>query len=257
MNGYSQNPKYSDTVELNGAQTYYEVYGNGSPLFLLHGFTQSSKSWLPFVPDYSNEYEVYLIDLMGHGKSSPFTENVSVRSAAAQLEALVEHLGLDSINAIGYSYGGEVLFQLALLNQDRVRSMVIVGSCGTWNAEDFPEFVEYLSYKNVSNLTWMQEQQISKERIKNILNQIPNYSVTVSDEELRSIKTRTLLVVGDNDPATPLECVIKAKTNLPNAFLWVVPNSEHRVHQGDKKDLFVKTTKDFLWNGNDEQTDDR
>lgn len=240
MNGYSQNPKYLDTVELNGAQTYYEVYGNGSPLFLLHGFTQSSKSWLPFVPDYSNEYEVYLIDLMGHGKSSPFTENVSVSSAAAQLEALVDHLGLDSINAIGYSYGGEVLFQLALLNRDRVRSMVIVGSCGTWNAEDFPEFVEYLSYKNVSNLTWMQEQQISEERIKNILDQIPNYSVTVSDEELRSIKTKTLLVVGDNDPATPLECVIKAKTNLPNAFLWVVPNSEHRVHQGDKKRSICK-----------------
>jgi len=250
MNVYSQNPKYSDTVELNGAQTYYEIYGNGSPLFLLHGFTQSSKSWLPFVPDYSNEYEVYLIDLMGHGKSSPFTENISVKSAAAQLEALVEHLGLDSINVIGYSYGGEVLFQLALLNPDRIRSMVIVGSCGTWNAEDFPEFVEYLSYKNVKNLTWMHDQQVSEERIKNILDQMPNYSVTVSDEELRSIKTRTLLVVGDNDPATPLECVTKTKTNLPNAFLWVVPNSEHRVHQGDKKDLFVNTTKDFLRSDN-------
>ena len=250
MKGYSQNPKYSDTVELNGVQTYYEVYGNGSPLFMLHGFTQSSKSWLPFVPDYSNEYEVYLVDLMGHGKSSPFTENVSVRSAAVQLEALVMHLGLDNIDAIGYSYGGEILFQLALLNPDRISSMVIVGSCGTWNAVDFPEFVEYLSYKNVDNLTWMYEQQVSEERIKNILDQFPNYAVTVSAEELRSIKTRTLLVVGDNDPATPFECVIKAKINLPNAFLWIVPNTEHRVHQGDNKDLFVKTSNDFLWSDN-------
>lgn len=250
MKGYSQNPKHADTIELNGLQTYYEVYGNGNPVFLLHGFTQSSKSWVPFITEYSNEYEIYLVDLMGHGKSSPFTENVSVRSAALNLKDLIEYLGLDSISAIGYSYGGETLFQLALIKPDLIKSMIIIGSCGTWNAKDFPEFVEYLSYKNVDNLPWMRDQQINEERIKNILDQVPNYSVTVSEGELRSIKTQTLLVVGDNDHATPLECVMKAKTNMLNAFLWIVPNTEHRVHQGKNRNLFVKTSKDFLSNNN-------
>lgn len=246
MNTYSQHFKRADTVELNGIHTYYEVYGNGTPLFLLHGFTQSSKAWSEFLPDYSSEYETYLVDLMGHGKSSAFMETVSIKSAAQNLKDLIEYAGLESINAIGYSYGGEILFQLALLNPDLIKSMIIVGSCGTWNAKDFPEFVDYLSYKNVEKLPWMHEQQINEDRIKNILEQFPNYSVTVSEDELKSIKTRTLLVVGDNDHAVPLECVIKAKTNMQNAFLWVMPNTEHRVHLDNNKYLFIKTSKDFL-----------
>jgi pimeloyl-ACP methyl ester carboxylesterase len=126
--------------------------------------------------------------------------------------------------------------------------MIIIGSCGTWEAKDFPEFVDYLSYKNIDNLPWMQEQQIDDNRIKNILDQVPNYSVTVSEDELRSIKTRTLLITGDNDHATPLECVIKAKTNMTNASLWIVPNTGHRVHLDKNKDLFIKTSKEFLNN---------
>lgn len=246
MNGYSQKFNRADTIELNGIQTYYEVYGQGYPLFLLHGFTQSSQSWNQFIPEFNNEYEIYLVDLMGHGKSSAFSEKVSVKSAAQNLMNLIEYLGLENIIAIGYSYGGEILFQLALINPDLVKSMIIIGSCGTWNAEDFPEFVEYLSYKNLENLPWMYDQQVSDERIRNILDQFPNYSVQLSEAELKSIKTRTLLVVGDNDHATPLECIIRTKTNMPNAFLWIVPNTGHRVHQDRNKDLFVKNSKDFF-----------
>jgi len=246
MKGYSQNPKKADTIELNGLHTYFEVYGNGDPLFLLHGFTQSSKSWIPFITEYSNEHEIYLVDLMGHGKSSPFTEELSIRSAAQNLKDLIESLELDSINAIGYSYGGEILFQLALLEPDLIQSMIIIGSCGSWEAKDFPEFVDYLSYKNIGNLPWMYEQQMNEDRIKNILEQFPDYSVTVSESELKSIKTKTLFIVGDNDPAVQLDCVIQAKTNIPHAFLWIVPNTEHGVHTGKNRNLFLETSKDFL-----------
>lgn len=250
MNSYSQKYNRADTVNINGRQTYYEVYGHGKPLFLLHGFTQSSKSWKQVIPEYYNEYEVYLVDLMGHGKSSAFTENVSLRSAAQNLLGLIEYIGLENINAIGYSYGGEILFQLALIKPDLIKSMIIIGSCGSWDAEEFPEFVEYLSYKNLENLPWMLDQQISDERIRNILDQVPNYSVYLSETELKSIKSRTLLVVGDNDHATPLECIIRSKSNMPNAYLWIVPNSEHRPHLDRNKDLFIKTSKDFFGENN-------
>lgn len=250
MSGYSQKFNRADTIELNGIKTYYEVYGHGKPLFFFHGFTQSSQSWNQFISEYNNEYEIYLVDLMGHGKSSAFTEELSVRAAAQNLMDLIKYLGLENINAIGYSYGGEILFQLALINPDLIKSMIILGSCGTWNAEDFPDFVEYLSYKNLENLPWMRDQQISDERIRNILDQVPNYSVQLSEAELKSIKTRTLLVVGDNDHATPLECVIRTKKNMPNAFLWIVPNTGHRVHLDKNKDLFIKTSKDFFNDSN-------
>lgn len=246
LKGFSQTPKKAETVSLNGINIYYEVYGKGQPLFLLHGFTQSSKSWLPYIADYENSFEVYLVDLRGHGKSSLYTEKISIRSVASDVDALAGYLKLDSINAIGFSHGGLVLFQLALLHPGLVKSMITVGVCGTWHAKDFPDFVEYLSYKNIENLPWMREQQTNEEQIKSILAQLPNINISFSDEELKSIQTKTLLLLGDRDPVAPLECVAKAKTNLPNSFLWVLPNAPHEAHEGENKAEFVRISKEFF-----------
>ncbi len=71
----AQKPKKTESVSVNGKKIYYEIYGEGKPLLLLHGYTQSSKSWIPYVKDYEKEYEVYLIDLTGHGKSEPFKQD--------------------------------------------------------------------------------------------------------------------------------------------------------------------------------------
>lgn len=246
MTSFSQTPKKAETVTLNGSNIYYEVYGKGEPLFLLHAFTQSSKSWHPYISDYENNFEVYVVDLRGHGKSSLFKEKISLRAVAKELDLLIGYLKLNNINAIGYSYGGEVLFQLALVHPGLIKSMIIIGSCGTWHAKKFPDFVEYFSYKNIDNLPWMREQQTSEEQIKSILAQMPNYNVTVSEEELKSIRARTLLVHGDQDVATPIECIAKAKQYLPNSFLWVQPNVEHAAHKDKSKPEFIRISKEFL-----------
>jgi steroid delta-isomerase-like uncharacterized protein len=238
--------KKSETVFLNGTKMYYEVYGRGTPLFLLHGYTQSSKSWLPFIADYASDFEVYLVDLKGHGKSSSFTEKLSIKSAANDLNALIRHLKLDSINAIGYSYGGDILFQLALLNSGLIKSMIIIGSCGSWNANDFPKWLEFLSYKNIESLPWMREQQTSEEQIQIILEQLPNYIVNVSNKELKNISVKTLIVIGDNDDSLPFENVLNAKNELPISSLWIVPNTGHRAHTDHNKDDFVRISKEFF-----------
>lgn len=248
MEGLPQTPKKTETVKVDGAEIYYEVYGKGEPLFLLHGFTQSSKSWIPYIADYEKDYEIYLVDLRGHGKSTWFSGTISIRTVAIELDQLISYLKLRDINAIGFSYGGEVLFQLALINPGLIKSMVIIGSCGTWHAGEFPEFVDYLSYKNIDNLPWMREQQTNEEQIKSILAQVPNYNVTVTDEELKSIQARTLLVLGDNDEATPIECIANAKKHLPKGYLWILPNTVHSAHKDEHKSEFVKLSNEFFRN---------
>src|SRR5688572_19146084 len=246
MTSVAQTPKKAETVVVNGQNIYYEVYGKGEPLFLLHAFTQSSKSWLPYVPDYENNFEVYLVDIRGHGKSSWFKENISIRSIAKDLDALAGYLKLKHINGIGYSYGGDMLIQLELLHPGLIKSMITIGTCGTWHAKEFPEFVEHLSYKNIDNLPWMREQQTSEEQIKSILAQVPNYNVTVTDVELKSIQARMLIVHGDKDVATPIECIAKVKKYVPNSFLWVLPNTEHGAHTGNNKAEFIRISKEFF-----------
>lgn len=248
----AQSPTKSEIVSLNGTKIYYEVYGKGEPLFLLHGFTQSSKSWLQFVPYYINDFEVYLVDLKGHGKSGMFTENLSIKSAASDLDALIQYLHLNSINTIGFSYGGDVLVQLALIKPDLIKSMIIIGSCGSWTSSEFPKWVEYLSYKNIKNLPWMRDQQTSEEQIRSILDQIVNYNITVTDTELKSIRAKTLIVVGDKEDSITFECILSAKNNIPNSFLWIVPNADHRAHKDKNQEDFIRISKDFFtqnWSG--------
>lgn len=243
---FAQTPKKTETVQINGTKIYYEVYGNGTPLFFLHGFTHSSKSWLPYLNDYIDDFEVYLIDLQGHGRSSPFTETLSIRSAARHVDGLIKYLKLDSINAIGYSFGGDILFQLALLHPGLIRTMVVIGACGICNINDFPKWIDFLSYKNIDNLPWMREVHSSEEQIKSILAQVSNYNVTVSEAEFRSINTRVLLVIGDGEDSILWEDILKAKNNLPNASLWVVPNTGHGAHKENNKDNFVRISKQFI-----------
>jgi steroid delta-isomerase-like uncharacterized protein len=243
---FSQTPKKAETILVNGTKVYYEVYGNGKPLFFLHGFTHSSKAWLSYLNDFIDDFEIYLVDLRGHGKSSPFTETLSIQSAARDIGGLIKHLQLDGINAIGYSYGGDILFQLALIYPGLIKSMVVIGACGICNMKDFPKWIDFLSYKNIDNLPWMREVHSDEEQIKSILKQVANYSVTVSEAEFKSIDARVLLVIGDGEDSILWEEILKAKNNLPNASLWVVPNTGHGAHKEHNKDEFVRISKQFI-----------
>lgn len=239
-------PVKSESVTLNGSTIYYEVYGKGEPLFLLHGFTWSSKAWIPYISEYAGDYEIYLVDLKGHGKSGPFTEKLSLKTVASEIDALVDYLNLTGIKAIGYSYGGETLMQLALLNPGLINSMVIIGSCGSWDADDYPEFLEHLTYENLDQLHWMPEHQASDNQIRSILEQLPKYKVFLKDDDLKSIHAKTLFVIGDQDTGTSFDCILNALKHIANSYLWIVPNTGHRAHMGNNKADFIRISKEFL-----------
>jgi len=245
-NIFSQTPKKSETVSINNKNIYYEVYGQGKPLFLLHGYTQSSISWKPYIKDYENEYEIYLIDLTGHGKSEPFKQELSISSVAEDLNSLIQYLKLDKINAIGFSFGGDVLYQLALINPSVLESMITIGAVGTWTINDFPEYLEAFTFENRENFPWLRASHSGDEQIKAIMDQFKNYTIKLTEKELKSIKTNVLIVIGDNDEGMDLEEVICVKKNLINSDLWILPNVSHGAHEGDNKEDFIIKSKKFF-----------
>ncbi|MEM7548709.1 MAG: alpha/beta hydrolase [Bacteroidota bacterium] len=243
---FSQIPKKSESVFVNGKNIYYEVYGKGKPLFLLHGYTLSSKSWLPYVEDFDEEYEVYVIDLTGHGKSDAFKENLSIKSVAEDLNFLVRHLKLDKIQAIGFSFGGDVLYQLALLNPSLIESMITIGAVGTWTVNDFPEYQKVLNFENRANFPWLIPAHGTDEKIKAIMDQFKNYTIRVTNEELQSLRPEVLVMVGDDDEGMDIEEIARVRKNLPNSDLWILPNVAHGAHEGETKDEFIVKSKAFL-----------
>lgn len=242
----SQTPKKSESVAVNGKSLYYEVYGKGKPLLLLHGYTQSSVSWKSYVKDFKHEYELYLIDLTGHGKSEPFKEDLSVKSVAEDLNALIQYLNLDQIQAIGFSFGGDVLYQLALINPSLITSMITIGAVGTWTINDFSEYLEAFTFENRANFSWLETSHSGDEQIKALMEQFKNYTVRLSDEELQRISPEVLIMLGDDDEGMDLKEAVRAKENLPNSDLWILPNVTHGAHEGENKEEFIIKSKAFL-----------
>ena len=242
---FAQVPKKAETLSINGKNVYYEVYGAGKPLFLLHGYSHSSTYWIPYVKYFQEDFEVYLVDLQGHGKSDIFDKDWSIKSVADNLNDFVQHLELEEIRAIGFSYGGDVLFQLSVINPSLIKSMVTIGALGSWDIKDYPDWEEFFQYSNLENLTWIKTYQTDDEHIKSILDLFKNYSVLLSEEQLNSIQTSVLLILGDDDDSMPLEEVNRVRNNLQKSDLWVLPNSPHGAHEGDVEE-FVRIAKSFL-----------
>jgi len=238
----------AETVFINGKSIYYEVYGEGTPLFMLHGYTQTSEIWHDHVNDFIDDYQVYLVDLTGHGKSDAFTEKLSINKVAEDLNILVEYLKLDKINAVGFSYGGDVLYQLALINPSLIESMVTIGSLGSWSIEDHPEIEKSFTYELAKDYPWIKGAHKSDEQVRIMFEQFRNYSIRISNDDLKRIKTNVLIVAGDNDQGVPLEEVIRSRRYLSNSDLWIIPNVGHGGYDAENKKAFVRVSKTFLSN---------
>jgi len=196
---FAQMPKKAERTFVNGKHLYYEVYGKGKPLIFLHGYTLSSRMWTPFIAEFQEDYEVYIIDLTGHGKSDGFTEDLSIRSVAKDLESLLHYLQLDTVKAIGFSYGGDVLFQLAIINSTILESMITIGAVGTWDVNNHPNYLKAFTFENRDNFPWMTAYHSNEMQIRALFEQFKNYTVRVSDTELKNIQTDVMLLFGDDD----------------------------------------------------------
>jgi len=240
-----QNEKKAKTVTIDGNNIYYEVYGEGEPVFLLHPWTLSSKYWIPYVSDFEQDYEVYLIDLPGHGRSDAFDKNWTIYNSALILNGLVEYLGLEQIRAIGFSYGADVIFQLTTINPKLFKSIIAIGAVGTWDAKDFPDLVEYFSKSNLDNLPWIHAYQLDYEHVNGMLDYFINYKTILSDEQLKNIDSNVLLIQGDDDDSMPLEEVARFRRHLTNSDLWILPNTPHGAIESNKAE-FIRISKEFI-----------
>ena len=246
VNGICQDAEKVEVVEIDGMTHYYEIYGSGEPLLLLHGWCQSSKYWRSFVDDYKDEFTVYLIDLQGFGMSDAFQPDWSIESVTIDLNALLGYLELSRVKGIGLSFGGDILLQLSVLQPDLIESMVIIGSgLGNWNAKEYPDYMEYFSVQNADNMPELESYQSSKQQFHAALKYFGNYNTQISDDELNEIKSRVMIVYGDDD-GYDMDEIMRVRSDLANSDLWMIPDAGHVANGGKNKKQFVEVSKRFL-----------
>jgi pimeloyl-ACP methyl ester carboxylesterase len=116
-------------IDVNGFQMYLDQRGDGEPLLLLHGGTGIGADWrLVFTAGDPAGFRLIVPDLRGHGRSTNPSRAFTFRQAAADVLALLDHLGIARAKAIGLSMGAKTLLRMATQQPDRIDAMVLVSA---------------------------------------------------------------------------------------------------------------------------------
>src|SRR5690625_2042471 len=111
-------------LTINGTTYHYEVYGEGAPLVLLHGFTGSRATWSPFIEKFQGFVQLILIDLPGHGETE-IKQPFSMKQCCDDLKEMFTQLQLTSIHLLGYSMGGRIALSFAMYYPEIIRSLLL------------------------------------------------------------------------------------------------------------------------------------
>jgi pimeloyl-ACP methyl ester carboxylesterase len=117
-------PTNGQYADVNGLHLYYETHGSGRPMILLHGGLGAGEMFEPILPMLSSGHQVFAVDLQGHGRTADIDRPLRADLMAGDIAALIEQLGLDKPDLVGYSLGGGVALHTAFQRPELVRRVV-------------------------------------------------------------------------------------------------------------------------------------
>jgi pimeloyl-ACP methyl ester carboxylesterase len=245
-NGQQIKPSNSGYAPVNGIKVYYEVYGEGKPIVLLHGaFYTIEMNWAQLIPELSKTRKVIAIELQGHGHT-PFSDRkLSITTLASDVEGVMIYLKIDSADICGFSMGGSVAYQFAVQSPKRLRKLVIISS--TYKTDGWlPEINN--AFKNfkpeVFNNSPLQVayDAVAPDKTKwtKFLEQMFVFAdepFNVGDSNISKIAAPVLLISGDNDGLDKIELAKTYKLlgggvsadlgAMPKSQLAIVPSQGH------------------------------
>ena len=239
---YGNNPDAGHYLDTRGIKLYYETYGEGEPLLLLHGNGGSIENMANQIPFFSQHYKVIAIDTRSHGKSKDPSDSLSFEQIVDDFNALLDTLHLDSCYVIGWSDGGIDALLLAIRHPDKVKKMAFTGANLTPDTLGMTPFVFNLIKEEHSRLAKQPRTPEIKNRQKII--DLDYYQPNITLEQLHQIKCPTMVIGGDHD-VIPVPHTVLIAQNIAQSYLWIVPNSGHSVPIF-KKDQFNPLIYDFF-----------
>lgn len=221
------------SIDVNGLRLAYRDDGEGAPLLLLHGFTGSGDDWQHVFATPLPGHRVIAPDLRGHGGSTNPSGTFKFADVARDIFALLDHLGIDRVKAIGMSAGANTLLHMTTQQPSRIESMMHVS--GTPRFPEQARAIMRLMTPEQSPL-WRHAHAFAEDRT----------DMNFTAESLSRITAKTMIVHGDRDPLYPVELALELYRAIPNASLWVVPNAGHGPIFGEHAAPFVTTATAFL-----------
>jgi pimeloyl-ACP methyl ester carboxylesterase len=234
---YGNNKQAGHFATINGIQLYYEIYGSGEPLIMLHGNGGSINAFKFQIPFFEKYYQVIAIDSRLQGKSGGSPDTISYELMASDFCGLLDFLHIKSANVLGWSDGGIDGLLMALNCPGKVKKLAVSGANTVPDStalypNDLKGMKDFLA--NPGNTS-----DTSKALVQMMIDQ-PN--ILYSD--LKQIRCPVLVMAGDQDMIRP-EHTLKIFQSIPSAFLCIFPDSNHGVCQ-QHPDLFNETVLSFF-----------
>jgi len=244
---YGRNPAVGKYADIRGFKMYYETYGKGEPLLIIHGNGGSINNFLYQIPYFAKNYQVIIADSRAQGKSVDPTDSLSYEMMTDDLNALLDKLQLKSCYVIGWSDGGINGLLLAIRHPDKVKKLAVTGA----NLWPDSTAVDPFVYKWALSYNKMLQDTIKKltTRLPEAKNQLKlarllSYQPHITVQQLGAITCPTLVIGGDHDVILPKHTMLIAQS-IPNSYLWIIPNSGHSTPVV-KKDQFNQVVSDFF-----------
>lgn len=253
-NGYS---------EVNGLKMYYEIYGQGNPLVLIHGggSTIQTNFGKP-IPLLSKNRKVIAVELQAHGRTNDRNTDLTFEQDADDVATLLKNLKIDKADFLGFSNGGTTTIQIAIRHPEIVAKMILCSALAKRNGvpdwfwgfmaqaklENMPKQLQD-GYKKVAADT-SGLQRMHDRDAKRVIN-----FKDIPDEQIKAIKITTLIIIADKDIITP-EHAIELRRQIANSELAIVPGV-HGQYIGEittitpdfkESDLVIPMIEKFLYN---------
>jgi pimeloyl-ACP methyl ester carboxylesterase len=222
---YGNNPAAGRYQLVRGIKLYYEVYGTGQPLLLIHGNGGSIEKFTANIPYFAQRYRVIAVDSRAHGKSVDPGDSLSFEMMADDFAGLLTALRLDSVNVLGWSDGGINALVLALRHPKKVRRLASTGAnLSPDSAAIVPAVWKQQQAYYQANKGKALTDPVPRNRWKVFALDVLQPNVPLA--ALRRIAAPAFVIAGDRDMITHAHTVAIYR-HLRRAWLWIVPNSGH------------------------------
>ncbi len=229
-NEIGNNPSAGKYITLNGAKHYYEVYGEGKPLLLIHGNSTPTRGWASQIEFFKKKYKVYSIDCRGRGKSELGGDSLTYMQQAKDIAEFIEKLELDSVNIVGKSDGGIIGILLGIYFPEHIKKIIAFGAnmqpdTTALYAESVKEIhderikADKMLAENNNSKNWLIEQQRYR---------MMEYQPHITADDLHKIKLPVLVMSTDRDLIKEEHTLFIYK-NIPRANLCILPNEKHGI----------------------------
>ncbi|MCT2280230.1 alpha/beta hydrolase [Micromonospora chalcea] len=200
-------------ADVNGVRLYHETHGSGRPMILLHGGLTSGEMFAPILPMLTAKHQVVVVDLQGHGRTADVDRPLDMALMADDVAALIDHLGLDRPDVVGFSLGGGVALHVGFRHPEKVGRLVAASAHIRRDAV-YPEMLAQQGQVNAGAAEYLKDtpmyelyQRVAPRpedfpRLLDKIGEAMRKDFDLSDH-VRALRVPTLVVAADADMAPP------------------------------------------------------